>query len=95
MRLIDADELLKDKVSNAYVSRFEIESMPTIDAKPVVHARWLTDEDDDVYCSHCQCNALFNNMQVNNEPYDYVESPRCPNCGAKMDEKYEMEAEQE
>lgn len=35
MRLIDADELLKDKTSNAYISRFEIENAPTIDAEPV------------------------------------------------------------
>lgn len=39
MRLIDANELLKDKVSNAYISRFEIENAPTIDAEPVVKCR--------------------------------------------------------
>lgn len=39
MRLIDANELLKDKVSNAYISRFEIENAPTIDTEPVVKCR--------------------------------------------------------
>lgn len=29
-RLIDADEILKDKVSNAYISRFEVDYAPTI-----------------------------------------------------------------
>lgn len=39
MRLIDVDELLKDKVSNAYISRFEIENAPTIDAEPVIRCK--------------------------------------------------------
>lgn len=38
-RLIDANELLKDKVSNAYISRFDIENAPTIDAVPVVRCK--------------------------------------------------------
>lgn len=89
-RLINADELKKHPDIPLGVIPL-IDSQPTIDAEPVVHARWLTDEDDDVYCSHCQCNALFNNVQINNEPYDYVESPRCPHCGAKMYEEVEQE----
>ncbi len=40
MRLIDADELLKDKVSNTCISRFEIENAPTVDAEPVIHGHW-------------------------------------------------------
>ena len=84
MRLIDADELLKDKVSNAYISRFEIESMPTIDAEPVVHGHWIEKSDGaelQLVCEKCG--------------YDYIEADPdcierhnfCPNCGAKMDEE--------
>lgn len=46
VRPIDANALLKDKVSNAYISRFEIENAPTLDYEPVIHAHWI-DKDKD------------------------------------------------
>lgn len=35
VRPIDANALLKDKVSNAYISRFEIENAPTLQFLPI------------------------------------------------------------
>ncbi len=52
VRPIDANALLKDKVSNAYISRFEIENAPTLDYEPVVHAHWIEDDDCQI-CSNC------------------------------------------
>ena len=45
-------------------------SAPTIEVKPVVHARWKMT--DSPYCSHCRHIAVYK--------YRY-----CPDCGARMD----------
>lgn len=54
MRLIDADEILKGKVSNAYISRFELENAPTIEIKgrlidtgEIVGVQMYDDENED------------------------------------------------
>lgn len=78
-RLIDANELLKDKVSNAYISRFEIEKGPTIDAEPVAHGHWVKRYKSKYY--HCSiCGGLVEDEWHN-----------CPHCRAKMDEEQECE----
>lgn len=48
-----------------------IESIPTVDAAPVVHGRWYDKGSLSCRCSCCGCKS--------NKEYDY-----CPNCGAKM-----------
>ena len=62
----------------------EVTDAPTIDASPVVHARWEDSEhrDEKYRCSACGGACWY---------YDYqgavARSRFCPNCGAKMDEK--------
>ena len=52
------------------------------DVAPVVHAKW-----DDHHCTACGCQAVtFKNPSGETI---YVETPRCPACGAKMDEEQE------
>ena len=54
VRPIDANALLKDKVSNAYISRFEIENEPTLDYEPVVYCKdceYLVRLKDKVFCT--------------------------------------------
>ena len=51
-----------------------VEAQPTVDAVEVVHGEWDVNFEGDniVYCNQCyipQC----------------METPCCPNCGAKMD----------
>ena len=62
-----------------------IDNAPTIEAKPVVHAHWVTDFDFDpeeeqelyfYFCSKCK-KELFGDK----EDFKY-----CPYCGAQMDE---------
>ena len=64
-----------------------IKNAPTIEAKPVVHAHWVTEQEaeeinryDLTYCcsacGHCDWDC------TESEGFEY-----CPNCGAKMDEK--------
>ena len=55
----------------------EINCLPSVDAAPVVHGRWVFHDDDImpwVSCSKCGiCTDSFN------------KTPYCPHCGAKMD----------
>ena len=99
MRLIDA-EALEEKIENLItrfkaLGRKQVaedynfvltvlSTAPTIEAKPVVHAHWVTDfdfdpeEEQEIYfhfCSKCK-NELFGNK----EDFKY-----CPYCGAQMD----------
>lgn len=86
MRLIDADTLKgafeMDGYKSPYVERL-IDACPTVDAVPVVHARWEDCYPDDevmkktVYrCSKCQ-ECVFMNFAAHTR--------FCPSCGAKMD----------
>jgi hypothetical protein len=75
-----------------------VENLPSADVAPVVHGRWtaqcvvemdggwtLEDMPYNEYqhsnpiCSICRKTALLDGGE------DYVASPYCPNCGAKMD----------
>ncbi|MBQ0037834.1 MAG: hypothetical protein KBS74_04085 [Clostridiales bacterium] len=55
-----------------------LKTAPTIDAEPVVHGRWI-DDDDGYHCSICGEDYCY--LFFKCELYNY-----CPNCGAKMDE---------
>lgn len=86
MRLIDADELEKKKYSyfshktakyRQVVFMGDVDHMPTIDAVPVVHGRWLfgtTMNREWMKCSECLVS------QTPTGVFSY-----CPNCGARMD----------
>ena len=82
------------------VARREIRNAPACDVAPVVHGRWtaqcvvetdcgwtLEDMPYNEYqhsnpiCSICRKTALLDGGE------DYVASPYCPNCGARMDYK--------
>lgn len=57
-----------------------IEDQTTVDAAPVVHARWVPQKESlGTYakCSKCECRCKG---YVPNYKY-------CPNCGARMDRK--------
>ena len=100
MRLIDAEAFLKTEIDrcgsaplvgtctsdNEYLSE-RLKKAPTIEAKPVVHAHWVTEQEaeeinryDLTYCcsacGHCDWDC------TESEGFEY-----CPNCGAKMDGK--------
>lgn len=70
-----------------------LESMPTIEAEPVVHAHW--EEVDDFWsrCSNCkelvQCGLSGGQMDRELEAFKKGETlfwGWCPHCRAKMDE---------
>lgn len=84
MRLIDADEVrlqkgFFEKVNNVPKFYEWLDSLPTVDAAPVRHGRWIFNPKDAIEmmftlpkCSECGAES------PNGGNY-------CPNCGAKMD----------
>ena len=101
MRLIDADALkdglidYQQKYTDSLGDDYwivenvllRIEEIPTIDAEPVRHGKWIelnTESGifmtyDEVKCSECGFVEFFNKGW---ERFKY-----CPTCGAKMDEE--------
>ena len=96
-RYIDADVLvdeleevfrMRDDISKGGLSEAMeiVHNMPTVDAVPVVHGRWVErmitldwceNVVDIIYiCSECEGN-------------NFCETSFCPHCGAKMDGKEE------
>lgn len=89
MRLIDADALYEEvteKYSDivagcypfnivAYDMAEMVKNAPTVDEVPVVHAKWIAQNDalTRFMCSHCKSE--------NHEGFETY----CPKCGAKMD----------
>ena len=87
MRLIDADALINyyafDLDNNFVVDVSDIRDMPTIEAEPVRHGRWIPwDGVEGTYqCSVCGADwDCLEGTPMDNEMY------YCPNCGAIMDE---------
>lgn len=88
MRLIDADAISYDQLLNTgnkkhpfewAASRSRINNVPTIDAKPVRHGKWIFNPKDAIemmftlpICSECGAKS--------SDGGNY-----CHNCGAKMD----------
>lgn len=55
-----------------------IEALPALDVAPVVHARW-----QEHHCTNCWAKCV-----TAKTPQDFVfnvETPYCPNCGARTD----------
>lgn len=88
-RLIDANLLVSDLAHSPDYSAAVFQKIakivhdsPTVDAVPVVHARW-----HDVYllspwvatgvCGHCKLTSYINP--------DFPHAKHCQHCGAKMD----------
>ena len=61
-----------------------INMMPTVEAEPVRHGKWIYGENLDGFdgyrCSHCMTHFAVDDVS----DYHY-----CPNCGSKMDERKE------
>lgn len=58
-----------------------IDSIPTIEAKPVVHAHWKNWGCEGTVCSNCYGRVLYACDEHEKK------SKYCPHCGAQMDEK--------
>lgn len=98
MRLIDADNLKAELFDANWLTDNDehmveeiVERQSTIDTEPARHGRWVYDPDGMDFnlgawvCSECRerNNNLGYMRRIN--PYQFVGSRFCPNCGAKMD----------
>lgn len=95
-RLIDADAIkYRDQTNGGWggvpeevAYKYDIDKMPTEDAVPVVHGRWLYDSGSGKYfCSACDEYALsFKKDTLGlGEVWEECLTDYCPNCGAKLD----------
>ncbi len=60
-----------------------LENMPTIEAKPVVHAHWEEQNDETHFCSRCGNDATY--TFEGKELVGFL----CPFCGVQMDKVVE------
>jgi hypothetical protein len=85
-RLIDADAIPWDVEGVGeipVITKEEIDQMPTVDAVPVRHGKWIRDE----FGARCGVCGLYAYRDKFDQPW---ESPYCPICGARMDERKEI-----
>ena len=85
MRLIDSDALKRELKVCGIIDHYgtqvliKIDNTPTIDAAPVVHARWIYRKNGWAECSECH-HDFRDVYDLDNADY------YCRHCGAKMDE---------
>ena len=82
MRLIDADKLTPIEIMEGIeetkaVWWSDIETAPTIDAKPIVHGKWKYASDVRVWVSCSECGRRYDVRDISPAKF-------CPNCGADM-----------
>lgn len=93
MRLIDADEVekligyIRTKYACTYNQFFwdtiryiekKVRSLPTIEAVPVVHGKWVKNDIGIYFCSVCDSEAYWD-TDYGQQLFDC-----CPFCGADM-----------
>ena len=72
MRLIDADALVNKYPEICSRSmKYNLDLSPTIDAKPVVHARWIEDGYNEIPCVCSYCGEEAHYTSTFRETFDY------------------------
>lgn len=61
-----------------YSSKSQIDAIPTADVVEVKHGKWVSNENGYIHCTECLHPILLDGAE------EYVYSPYCPHCGAKM-----------
>lgn len=69
-----------ERTSRYFTVKFDIENFPAADVTPVVHGRWL-----DGKCTVCGWEEPDIGTWDGYDAEAWIETPYCPNCGAKMD----------
>ena len=84
MRLIDVNAVNWGRCpADPRLAKAWLDEAPTVDARPVVHGRWI--EKVDMVESYLEgCTEVFYECSVC-ECANIGESPYCPNCGSQMD----------
>lgn len=74
-------DLITRRYENPEICTQEINSIPAADVAPVVHARWVKDEEGEWSCTNCRETVAI----CDSGRERTYRKPYCPNCGAKMD----------
>ena len=71
------DMIVDEGMVVTVLDKDDLESVPTADVAPVIHAHWtgVTPMVDTIMCSNCGWNY----------PTNEFATPYCPCCGARMD----------
>lgn len=76
-----------DRVAN------DLYKLPTVDAVPVRHGRWIIGDDGALHCSKCSKTPISRIIVHGIQIFDMAPVKEmmkyCPSCGAKMDEEDE------
>lgn len=89
---IRRDHYDRENGSEEFISGIETvleyaESLPAVDAAPVVHGRWIEKQeatswcDDDVFVFY-ECSVCHDQDGIYSDKFSY-----CPNCGARMNKE--------
>jgi len=85
VRVIIQEEALRRSEGHYY--RHFIQELPTIDAEPVRHGVWIKREavfkGNEIKVDRLECSECGKTQRR------FLDTPYCPNCGAKMDLKEE------
>ena len=83
---VEAVEIALNKynllLSTFRVIRDSVKDVPAADVAPVVHARWVFEDEDDYRPRCAKCDHIASGDSEN-----YYLSNYCPNCGACMKEE--------
>ncbi len=90
MRLVDAEVLKENLMKNIGLTNgmeIAFRETPTIDAEPVKHGKWITEEKDCIYGKkiRLKCSECGDTFDVSETAYPYERF--CRYCGARMDEE--------
>lgn len=72
------------RLADRWTNNGWLDPVPTVDAVPLRHGRWLT---TDAYPHHLYCSLCYKTYLKNAQWLDTLGVPTnfCPNCGARMD----------
>lgn len=84
--VIEMGEYCCDMVSDTMAF---VDELPTIEAEPVKHGRWMYGENDDgqdgIFCSECEHFVPWFYEYYDKSDDLINDNPKCPNCGCKQD----------
>lgn len=77
---LDAEVEMADDWKTAHEIANVIKYAPIEDVAPIVHAKWVKDKTNQLYCSACGQYGIYSEM------VGTLHTFYCPYCGAKMEE---------
>lgn len=81
------DNKYYDRTRHEYAVPIAVADWNSVEAKPIVHAHWVYNNDDEPYCSKCGHRANLSSFEYfARDKIRFDDSLYCHFCGACMDE---------